>query len=94
MPYHTIPCIASELVDDKYVLGRHPSCSFTFDDPVISNKHCEIFRVGVIYNAKHIGDEVIIDYRQNHTALTIPYKARPAGSRDDGELAVFVQDLR
>ncbi|NLH05939.1 FHA domain-containing protein, partial [Acinetobacter baumannii] len=30
---------------EPYVLGRHASCRFTFDDPVISNRHFSIIRV-------------------------------------------------
>ena len=39
------PCAAELAGEDKVVFGRHPTCTYTYDDPVISNRHCCISRV-------------------------------------------------
>lgn len=46
MSPHALPTTHTELVDASYTLGRHSSCNRVFHDPVISNTHCCIFRVG------------------------------------------------
>lgn len=38
------PVSLTELTEATYVFGRHPTCSVTFSDPVISNRHCVITR--------------------------------------------------
>lgn len=107
---HALPTTHTELVDASYTLGRHSSCNRVFHDPVISNTHCCIFRVGeggsgsgssvlclarpLCHCTKHQPDQRALCSGRTSQRALGPRTTRSRSSRTGGWLLAVLQNCR